>query len=394
MDECLWVRRSSSQVTSPKFSLPDGTVEGTISSAVSPKTLSSSIDDNAHPDGLWSQFQVLNSAAPGMPNDASLFNTYVKEPGSSVGATVVDDPGDVDSGHWLSDAPPGRFLCSQNMTTPQAFSLAPDPIADATLSAATEGVPHVEGSNPLLADPQLKLSQASRFPGQNPLRAVDLHGPNDLSPSTTSTAPILQIAQDIAFQDDNPIGQDGLQYKSESPPGSSDLQGVYEFPYSSTGDSVPALVERSLDGSQYGKWNGSSDEDAPAEASRPFSSTTAFMASEELPGPSVSSMPKASSSASQRPSTRPPLALQSVATVRKRNPRNNDASSEQNRSKTLQIVQEDGQGGAVAPSDFVSPPRGARRKGPLTTAARANAGLRRKNKDTCVQCRLNKRKVC
>lgn len=397
MDECLWVRRSSSQVTSPKFTLPDGTVEGTISSAVSPKTLSSSIDDNAHPDELWSQFQLFSSAAPEMPNDASLFNTYATEPGSSVGPTVVDDPGDIDSGHWLSDAPPGRFLCSQNMTTPQAFSLTPEPLPDATLSAATEGAPHVEGSNPLLSDPQLKLSQARRFPGQNPLRAVDLHGPNGLPPSTTSTAPILQIAQDIASQNDNPIGQDGLQYKSESPPGSSDLQGVYEFPYSATGDSVPALVERFLDGdnAQYGKWNGSSDEDAPSEVSQPFSSTTAFMASEELPGSSVSShpsMPKGSSSASQRPSSRPRLALQSVGTVTKRNPRNT-GTSEKNRSKTLQIVQEDGQGGAVAPSDFVSPPRGARRKGPLTTVARANAGLRRKNKDTCVQCRLNKRKV-
>ena len=61
--------------------------------------------------------------------------------------------------------------------------------------------------------------------------------------------------------------------------------------------------------------------------------------------------------------------------------------------KTLQIVQEDGQGGSFAPADFVGPPRGARRKGPLSTTTRANAGMRRKNKDTCVQCRLNKRKV-
>ena len=76
--------------------------------------------------------------------------------------------------------------------------------------------------------------------------------------------------------------------------------------------------------------------------------------------------------------------------IRKRKQR--ESSQQQQQSKTLQIVQEDGQGHSFAPADFVGPPRGARRKGPLSTVTRANAGIRRKNKDTCVQCRLNKRK--
>ena len=59
----------------------------------------------------------------------------------------------------------------------------------------------------------------------------------------------------------------------------------------------------------------------------------------------------------------------------------------------LRIVHEDGRGGSISSADVLHQPRGARRKGPLTTVGRANAGLRRKNKDTCVQCRLNKRKV-
>jgi len=60
--------------------------------------------------------------------------------------------------------------------------------------------------------------------------------------------------------------------------------------------------------------------------------------------------------------------------------------------KPLRIVHEDGRGGSISSEDVLHQPRGARRKGPLTTVGRANAGLRRKNKDTCVQCRLNKRK--
>jgi hypothetical protein len=84
--------------------------------------------------------------------------------------------------------------------------------------------------------------------------------------------------------------------------------------------------------------------------------------------------------------------MQTSATVKKRKARN-PASMDQGITRPLQIVQEDGQGGSIASADFVSPPRGARRKGPLSMVGRANAGLRRKNKDTCVQCRLNKRKV-
>ena len=100
------------------------------------------------------------------------------------------------------------------------------------------------------------------------------------------------------------------------------------------------------------------------------------------------------------PSGRLPSGIQSVATTRKRKQRKSISlqtpqpqQQQQQQAKPLQIVQEDGQGGSFAPADFVSPPRGARRKGPLSTAGRANAGMRRKNKDTCVQCRLNKRKV-
>lgn len=265
------------------------------------------------------------------------------------------------------------------------------------MNTTTEGVPLAEESIPLSTEPQLGMKEAHGFPGQNSMPAVDLQGSNGLPSNMTSTAPILPIPQDNGYQDDGPICQDSLQHKSESSSASGDFPGVYEFPYSAASDGISAFAERSLveDNSQYGKWSGSSDEDASPEVPQPFPSTTAFMVSEGSPESSVDllpSRPKASSSASQRPSTRPPLSLQTAATIKKRKPRNTVAS-EQNLSKTLQIVQEDGQGGAVASSDFVSPPRGARRKGPLTTAARANAGMRRKNKDTCVQCRLNKRKV-
>lgn len=373
--------RCSSQVTSPKFSLPDGTV----SSTVSPRTLPSSTDENLHPDESWPRFQLFNSSAAGMSTDASLFYPYAKEPAASTGTVIVDDSGDMANGQGLPDAH-SDLMCFQNMHMPQIFPFATDSLADATVNP-TAGAPPAEEPIPLSTIPPVGAKGANGFADQASMQSFDLPGPNGIPASGAS---FLPISQDIGF--DDPVGQDSLQYKSESSSVSGDFPGLYEFPYSGTSDDAPAFADRSFDGDslQYGKWS-ASDDDAPPEAPQQLP-TTAFMVSEELPESPVNPLPSRSKTASQRTATKPPLAVQSVATVRKRRQRSGGFS--ENSAKPLQIVQEDGQGGSIASSDFISPPRGARRKGPLTTAARANAGMRRKNKDTCVQCRLNKRKVC
>lgn len=59
----------------------------------------------------------------------------------------------------------------------------------------------------------------------------------------------------------------------------------------------------------------------------------------------------------------------------------------------IQIVQEDGLGGAIAPSACMPPVARARRNGPLTLDGRRDAAMRRKDKSVCAWCRLAKKKV-
>ena len=61
---------------------------------------------------------------------------------------------------------------------------------------------------------------------------------------------------------------------------------------------------------------------------------------------------------------------------------------------SLQIVQEDGQGGSISSSTYrMSAAARARRNGPLSNTGRRDAALRRKHKNVCVWCRLAKKKV-
>lgn len=369
---------STSVSTSPeKFSVPDGAVEGTVSSnTVSPRTLPSSADDNFHLDESWPQFQLFNPITAAMPVEPqSMMYPYAKEPTASNNTVIVDDGvGDMPNGQGFSSP---EFQSEQFMpfsNVPSTYPLATEPWSETN---------HAVPENAHLPQPQMPLMEpqlASKEMG--PLR--DFHGSMRSLESRWLDNLEAQLPADMSASsgfgmmplDSSAQGQDRFQYNSESSSVSDDIPGVHES-FSATSEEIPTFAERQLD-----------DESQQ---------TTAFMVSETPADSYIVTGPSRSraSSGAQRPSNnRTPLALQSVATVRKRKPRSSNMSIDQGLPKPLQIVQEDGQGGSVASADFVSPPRGARRKGPLSMAGRANAGMRRKNKDTCVQCRLNKRKVC
>ncbi|KAE8162281.1 hypothetical protein BDV40DRAFT_300620 [Aspergillus tamarii] len=74
-------------------------------------------------------------------------------------------------------------------------------------------------------------------------------------------------------------------------------------------------------------------------------------------------------------------------------PENDVSSTDSYQTSTLQVVQEDGQGGLVGSSNTFPQSRRAHRTRPLSSAKSANASLRRKRKvsisSTCHQTNTN-----
>ncbi|THC89139.1 hypothetical protein EYZ11_011419 [Aspergillus tanneri] len=389
---------NSNQSTTPpeKFSTADATFEGTISSTVSPRTLPSA-DDNFHLDESWPHYQLFNTMTAGASLETPLLYPYTKEPATSGNTVIVEDVGELPQDPGFPDVPPGQFLSFQNMT--QAFQF---PTTETWAESSTSpSADQVANQIPVAA------SMASQLPnkGLNALRGFDgpmrslesrwLQSLESQLPTNMPPASLSTTSLQPNFYRETNRKQDGFQYKSESSSVSGDLSGIYECSYSATSDEIPAFPERKLE--EDGTWHVSPKGDvAPPETTQSLQSAAAFMVSETPSEQLLASAPsrsRTSSNAPQQATPRPQsLGVQSVATVRKRKQRGSNLSLD-SKPKPLQIVQEDGQGGSIASADFVSPPRGARRKGPLSMVGRANAGLRRKNKDTCVQCRLNKRKV-
>lgn len=311
----------------------------------------------------------------GIPVDAPLLYSYPKGPTPS-GAVIVDDVGGMSHGGF-PDVPLEGIMSFQQIQ--QSFPMIPEQWAEMQ-HGLQERMPPPD-SIPISA----KVQDPSKIPSQQqfqtPVRSLESRWLNSLE----SQLPLPQITPQTVERNAQ-MGQE-FQFKSENSSVSGDISGLYECSYSATSDDAPVFVDRQLSDDDV-QWKTSPQEPSSREGSQPAPKATAFMVS-ELPETFVStdSRSRASSTAG-----RGPLAMQSSATVRKRKTRNPNSSIDLG-VKPLQIVQEDGQGGSIASADFVSPPRGARRKGPLSMVGRANAGLRRKNKDTCVQCRLNKRKV-
>ncbi|KAL2871063.1 uncharacterized protein BJX67DRAFT_377669 [Aspergillus lucknowensis] len=377
-----------------KFGIADGTAEGTVSSTVSPQTLPSA-DDNFQLDESWPQLQLFNNMMASFPVEAPLLYPYAKELPASADAFIVEDS----QGQGFSDIPSDQFLQFQSLPHAFPFTTAEpwaEPITNTT-GTMPRNIPVSVGMGPQPRDKSPR--HLGSFPGS--MRSLETHWLDNLesqlpsnmpSPSSYSTAP-----QRPLFIKDEGVCQDMFQYKSESSSVSDDIPAAFEYSYSAIGDDLPAFAERKLD--EESLWKASQTEDSPSEVSHEYQAATGFVVSgnpsEPLFSsiPSAPSMPRTSPPPTPRTSARPqPLAVQSLATIKKRKKRTSTVTLNQENPKPLQIVQEDGQGGSIASADFVSPPRGARRKGPLTMAGRANAGMRRKNKDTCVQCRLNKRK--
>ncbi|KAF9887824.1 hypothetical protein FE257_009630 [Aspergillus nanangensis] len=383
---------SKQDTTSPeKFSLIDGVVEGTISGTVSPRTLPPA-DDSFHLEESWPQYQLFHNMASGISMETSLFYPYAKESAGLPNTVILDDAGGLSQEQGFSELQPDHFASFQNISQQYPY---------AATDAWSETSPASSITNPT----SISMSMGSQLLGkevnfrnfQGSMRSLESRWLDSLesqlpanmtSPTSLSTMP----SEQTYFKEESK-GPEGFQYKSENSSVSGDFSGIYECSYSATSDDIPAFADRQLE--EDGVWNDAQIDESPG-VSPPAQNATAFMVSENPAESYIVSMPsrsRASSTAAQRSSARPqPLALQSVATVRKRKQRNSNVSIDQNQPKPLQIVQEDGQGGSIASADFVTPPRGARRKGPLSMVGRANAGMRRKNKDTCVQCRLNKRK--
>lgn len=399
---------SNQGTSSPdKFNpLADGPVEGTISGTISPRTLPSSSDDNLE---SWPQYQLFSSLPSAMLAEAPFVYPYGKEhQNTSTDPVVVEDVGELAHGQVFADVPSDHIMSFQHM--PQSLhQFVTDPWADATATAtatAENVAPAQQEPVPVSTESQLETKEIQSMRDfQNALRSLEwrwldgLETQLPINPTAAATFPA--IPPDLGFHRDCENGQDRTRFKSENSSVSGDVSGVHDYPYfGASGDVPPTFTERQLgqNDSQYLKWKNTSQVDGPSEVPRAAANATSFIieAPSESLRTSLPSRPRSISSTVRRASAgHMSLGLQSMATVRKRKQRNSMVSLEQpQQPKPLQIVQEDGQGGSIASADFVSPPRGARRKGPLTSIGRANAGLRRKNKDTCVQCRLNKRKVC
>ncbi|KAK2775499.1 hypothetical protein FQN53_003112 [Emmonsiellopsis sp. PD_33] len=78
--------------------------------------------------------------------------------------------------------------------------------------------------------------------------------------------------------------------------------------------------------------------------------------------------------------------------ARKRKSRHVSDVEKPAKAMAIQIVQEDGLGGSIAPSACIPAVARARRNGPLSLDGRRDAALRRKDKTVCVWCRLAKKK--
>ncbi|KAL4810772.1 hypothetical protein BDV18DRAFT_127985 [Aspergillus unguis] len=373
---------SSKHTTSPdKFGIIDGSAEGTLSSTVSPKTLPSA-DDNFQLDESWPQLQLFNNMMAGFPMDQGpLLYPYSKEP-PSTDAFILEDGAGLPQGQGLPDMPSEQF-----MFQPHGLPFSNDSWAEPVSNAAS--LPRqIPGS--VSMGSQIGQSPRNMSSVQSPVQSLEtrwLDGLGSQLPSNvTSPSSYSAFPQRALFVKDEVVGQD-IFHKSENSSISDDIPGTFEFPYAATGDDVPAFADRQLD--EEALWRAEKEESSSEEFAP--QKTTAFVVSED-PEPlfSGSEHLRASSLGQRTPARPQPLGVQSAA-IKKRKKRTSSVALNENH-KPLQIVQEDGQGGSIASADFVSPPRGARRKGPLSMAGRANAGMRRKNKDTCVQCRLNKRK--
>jgi hypothetical protein len=328
----------------------------------------------------------------GVPLDAPVLYSYAKDNAGSTGTVIVDDAGELGSRGVFSDLQPHQMASFQQLSQPVQYG---NEVWQSTLNHTASYVHSQLPISPPL-EPQYENKENGGIPVTSAAVDAQWGAGLDLPMPSNLTTSFPSISHGLGIYDESQQPKSELENGTRSPSLREDVSKVFESSYSVTNDSVGAFADRQVkeEDTQGLEWNDSSD-DASREVSPVFPKISAFMVSQDssdLPSTTFASNPSATSAA--RGARHIPLALQPASVARKRKQRNSVMSVEQiNQPKPLQIVQEDGLGGSISSEDFVSPPRGARRKGPLSTVGRANAGMRRKNKDTCVQCRLNKRKV-
>lgn len=333
----------------------------------------------AHPDERF-QLQFADATTAGMSPCASLLYPLMKDPSGSAGTLIIDDMGELDGD--------GLFTADQIASFQQAlqYGTGLNTLASYVHSEVpVSPLPQLE-SQPEDTDPDLTESAVSLDQQWFPL--------TDLPPFPDFMA-FTAESQTLGFQD-GPQRVSEFYYESETPSIPEDFSGGFGSIYSTTNGDSPTLQVKEEDLPPM-EWHHSSPEDSPSELSKPFPPTSTFPANsgplESTAGDLISTSKRGKIVRRHSAVSHAPFQLHSKEAIRRRKRGSVTVEVEQiNQPRAFHIVREDGQGGSISSEDYVPPPRGARRKGPLSTTGRANAGLRRKNKDTCVQCRLNKRK--
>lgn len=359
-----------------------------VGGTFSPQTNPFSGDDVSQPDATWAQLQLPNPMGLARPHESLYFgSSFGKETAKASEAVIVDETDD-------------RKSRLENTT------YQPDTVSEyrrLEQSAAAYG-----SDNWCAATPQTTLFPTQQLPISPPLEPKSENDGSE-EPTTTATAnspwlteltmPMTPNLITSFSQNMKPEDQENTAQSQNTPQGSpvhgngtagfnitwsADTGNIKtEFSDSEVKDEVPWAPD----------W-GQSSTSTSSNASPVIPKVSAFMVSQDSSDMSLTTATSAWSPPHHGGVTHIPSACQPASMARKRRQRNSIMGVEQpTQPKPLQIVQEDGMGGSISSEDFVAPPRGARRKGPLSIQSRVNAGARRKNKDTCVQCRLSKRKV-
>lgn len=361
-----------------------------VGGTFSPRTHPSSGDDSSLPDNAWAHFRLSHPMGMTMPMNASYLDSYTKDATETNETVIVDDGGESGMRTAYTDFNPYAFSTMPQMTQSVTYG---GPIWHNAVNRAPSIIPQFPMSPPL--EPQSENDGRASMNGAT----VDQQWfPSvDMMPPHLNTS-ISHVPQSLTIHNGSQEVKPEPRNESRSPSVPENISGVFDTAYSGensdTGFPDGQVKDEDL---QIADWDESSPDANSPEMSPAAPKVSAFMVSQDFPDFPQTALEMNLQSAAAGPggSRRTPLALQPASAARKRKQRHSATSIEQiHQPKPLQIVQEDGLGGAISSEDFVSPPRGARRKGPLSVVGRANAGLRRKNKDTCVQCRLNKRKVC
>lgn len=354
-----------------------------------------SVDDHLLSDNAWSQFQLAQPGSLVMPIDSTYTQQYPKSTLDSTAALFLDDVDrNTDAGltHYQR---PRSFSAYQRLRQSAQFNTRPN-------HSKSHGWRHSVSHSASYAPTQFPISpplEAQPETSMAPPLNTQWFPTSDAPSSVDGTENYVMVPHDSAA-----FGQFRF-VKAELTPGSRS-PSIYSNGIAVSIDSFNGVANHELHNNidnnnntvkeeqfKILEWEEPVSPEKSLESSPQFPKVNGYMVSSD-----ISDVPQMSLESERRVSAgsrRTPLTFQPASVARKRKQRNSSVVNidQVQQPRPLQIVQEDGLGGAISSEDFVCPPRGARRKGPLTIVGRANAGLRRKNKDTCVQCRLNKRKV-